>query len=71
MRDNTKALLIFGALSFVAYALYKDGCNSEANYKQDSSGLSIEQLQKELDIAVEKEDYEKAAILRDKILSVK
>jgi protein-arginine kinase activator protein McsA len=76
MKNRTKAVIILGALSYIAYCLHKDGCNSEEYYKQDSSKedsgyKSIQQLQKELDIAVEKEDYEKAALLRDKILSSK
>lgn len=71
MKDRTKAVILLGAISYLAYCLFKDGNNSEHYYQEKTEEKSVENLQKELDIAVEKENYERAAILRDKILSIK
>jgi protein arginine kinase activator len=43
--------------------------SSKIDFKTEST-LKIEELKKELDNAVKKEDFEKAAILRDKIKSI-
>ncbi len=43
--------------------------SSKIDFRTEST-LKVEELKKELDNAVEKEDFEKAAVLRDKIKSI-
>lgn len=71
MKDRTKAVILLGAISYIAYCLFKEGDNSEYYYQEKTEEKTAEELQKDLDIAVEKEDYERAAVLRDKILAIK
>lgn len=45
----------------------EDGTEEVADAKPSSSSLSIDELEKELENAIAKEDYERASILRDEI----
>lgn len=69
--NRTSQIIVLAGITYLAYILYKNGQNSESYYEEEVEEKSIEQLEKEMKIAVEKEEYEKAAILRDKIFSIK
>jgi len=70
MNNTKKAIFFLGALAFT-YGLYlqKSQSNPKTETAQDSS-QHLKHLQDKLNEAVEREDYEEACRLRDKINSI-